>query len=372
MNRPLWRRIAAILSLGLVAFALAACGSDDGGDSSDPTSTGASGSGEVGWDSAGLQASLQGAPFQPRIINSPNGLGVGTNRIAVALQTADGQLVSDAQVTARVFRLAEDPNDEPQTGEQVAEITLITRTLDVHEDHQHADPGVASLAPTIEGDAATHPIANAPAPRAVEAARLHEDALTTVYTAEVEFDAQGWWGISLDVTSGGQTYEDLRVTRFVLNDPPMPIVGDEAIPAVQLILDDVDGDASQISTAAEPVEDMLDQTIADAVQNGRPTVIAFVTPAFCQTRFCGPVLELVVAPVWQDYGDQVDFVHVEPYVIEAARNQGVLQPVQAVFDWGLETEPFIYVIDAEGVITAAIEGITDEAELRAEVEAVLP
>ncbi len=357
------RRLAAIVLVGGAALVLAACG---GGDDS-----GNEGAPESSWDAAAVQQSISGTPFQPVITNSPNGVGVGTSRISVALFAEDGTLVSNANITARFYRLAPVPDDEPEVAELVTEVGLTSRTLDIDAEHQHAAPQGARMTPNgVPDGTSTRPVANT-APRDDEVrAPAHEDALTTVYTANVEFDRAGWWGVALDVMVDGEPYRGLQMRRYVLEDTPMPGVGDPAIPTEHRTLSEAGGDVSLVSTAAQPIEEMLDLTVAEALENGRPSVIAFVTPAFCQTRFCGPVLEAVVAPVWHDFGDRVNFVHVEPYEIETARSQGVLQPVPAVLEWKLETEPFIYVVDADGIVTAAIEGITDEAELRAAVEAV--
>ena len=54
-------------------------------------------------------------------------------------------------------------------------------------------------------------------------------------------------------------------------------------------------------------------TVAEAIDTKKPTLIAFATPAFCQTRFCGPVIEEVVAPLAKDYRGRANFVHIEPY-----------------------------------------------------------
>lgn len=356
MTQRLLRRIAVTLGAAAIALALAACGGDDS-DGND---------GPLRWDSQSLEASAQGAPFTAGIMNSPNGIGVGTNRVVLALFAEDGTLVSDAAIDATVYRLAADPNAEPEVAEEVAAVNFVARTLDVHEDHQHADPGVARLSP----HSSNRPIANVPPLRTDPAIPAHEDALTTVYTAQLDFDTAGWWGVALDVQVDGETYQGIRIRRFVLEDTPMPRIGEQAVATEQLTLSDVDGPQA-ISTQAEPVEDLLDQTVAEALQSGQPSVIAFVTPAFCQTRFCGPVLDAVVMPVYRDFGDRVNFLHIEPFELEALRTNGQYLPVQAVIDWGLETEPFIYVVDAEGIVVAAIEGITDEAELREAVEAAL-
>src|SRR5690606_16540549 len=137
-----------------------------------------------------------------------------------------------------------------------------------------------------------------------------------------------------------------------------------------LTLADVD-DAAAISSQPEPNEAMLDQTVAAALDGGKPVVIAFVTPAFCVTRYCGPVMDAVVQPAFEQYGDRVEFIHIEPYDLAKARGDAVLEPVPAVVEWGLRTEPFIFVIDGEGIVRVKLEGVTDLAELSEAIESVL-
>lgn len=345
------RRSAAGALLGAAALGLVACGTTD----------------EVSWDAGGMQASFEGVPFTAIVTNSPNSLGVGQNRVEIVLQDDDGGLVADAEIVARFYRLADRPDEEPTAGEERGTATFVMRTLDLSAAHD-ADSTGARLDGT---GASTHRIANAAPGDTRSATPGHEGELTTAYTAVTTFDESGWWGIALDVTVGGKTYSDLLIRRFVLEDTPMPGIGDAAIPSEQLTLADVDGDLTAVSSATTPEADLLDETIADALKSGKPVVIAFVTPAYCQTRFCGPVLELAVIPAWQTYGDRVEFIHVEPYNLELLRATGAFEPVPTVLEWGLETEPFVYVIGRDGKVTAAIEGITDLGEIVAAIEAAL-
>jgi hypothetical protein len=345
------RRSGIALLLG-AALGLAACGSSEH---------------DVTWDAAGVQASFQGVPFAAVVANSPNSLGVGLNRVEVILQDGTGALIADAEIVARFYRLADRPDEEPTVGEERDSQTLVMRTLDLNAGHETAPTGAR-----LDGAApSTHSIANA-APRPLAATNpAHEGDLTAAYTTMTTFDASGWWGIALDVTITGKTYSNLLIRRFVLEDTPMPGIGDAAIPSKQLTLADVDGDLAAVSSATVPQADLLDETIADALGTGKPVVIAFVTPAYCQTRFCGPVLELAVTPAWQTYGDRVEFLHIEPYNLEKLRTTGAFEPVPTVFEWGLETEPFIYVIGRDGTVVAAIEGITNLDELVTAIEAAL-
>jgi hypothetical protein len=90
-------------------------------------------------------------------------------------------------------------------------------------------------------------------------------------------------------------------------------------------------------------------------------VIAFATPAFCQTAICGPTLERIkeIAPAHPG----VDFVHVEVYTnLDDPDN---LEVVPSIIEWGLPTEPWIFVVDADGIVTHRFEGLVTAEELDA-------
>ncbi len=118
-------------------------------------------------------------------------------------------------------------------------------------------------------------------------------------------------------------------------------------------------------------------SVADALTAQEPFVLAFATPAFCQTAMCGPLLENVKT-VAADY-PTLTFINVEPYMM--AFTEGRLQPVLAdgqlqaaawTDAWGLRSEPWIFVIDGDGKVTAKFEGAVAEDELRDAFDAVAP
>ena len=63
-------------------------------------------------------------------------------------------------------------------------------------------------------------------------------------------------------------------------------------------------------------------------------------------------------------------MHVEIYENIHVSNRNELIVVPAVEEWNLPSEPWLYVTDDSGTVTAAFEGAVSDAELRAALEEV--
>ena len=304
--------------LGGAALLLAACGGEGDGVSA------------AHWDAYGIAESQEDSEFTPIILNSP--LGVGPNRVEVAL--TDGGARSPAgPVTGQLYRLADDPDEDSEARVLHAELSLSPRSI------------------------------------ATSGASASVGSSPTVYIANVEFDAPGWWGLSLSVDLDGEHTEGVLVRFWVREHTSEPAVGDPAPRSTQLTLRDVD-DVTEIDSTVLPNPSFHDLTIAEALDSGKPVVVAFVTPAFCQTRFCGPVMESVIIPTSEQYGDRIHVVHVEPFNLASAR-EGRLEPVAAVQEWGLLQEPFVFIVAQDGTIAAKFEGIMEAEEVSAVLDALL-
>jgi hypothetical protein len=110
-------------------------------------------------------------------------------------------------------------------------------------------------------------------------------------------------------------------------------------------------------------------SVGEAVIDG-PTVIVFATPAWCESRTCGPLLDQV-GELSSDYPD-LNFVHVEIYEDTQVDSVDDLVAVPAVTEWGIPSEPWVFVTDGDGTVTATFEGVASDAELRAAFDAVSP
>ncbi|MDH4116084.1 MAG: hypothetical protein OEX04_01545 [Acidimicrobiia bacterium] len=181
------------------------------------------------------------------------------------------------------------------------------------------------------------------------------------YVATFDFPRAGVW--SATISNSGSSAQ--TSTFQVQEDPVVPEVGESAPPSQTLTA--ADAPLSEISTDPEPDPRLYEISIADAVESGQPSVIVFATPAFCTTAICGPTLEVVKA-VAQDH-EKVHFIHVEVYE-NVDDPGGELVEVDAIGEWGLLTEPWVFVIDANGVVSARYEGTVGAAELEDALDAL--
>lgn len=171
-----------------------------------------------------------------------------------------------------------------------------------------------------------------------------------VYVARTAFDKPGSWGVEVSAQEPGKTADVARIGFEVLAQDPSPGIGDVAPRSKNLTLKDVNGDRSKISSASYDDSILHRISIADAVTNGKPTVILFATPAFCTSRTCGPSHQVVMS-LAQNYGDKVNFIHVEVY--KEFQN---FTPADAMGEWRLQTEPWLFFVDKNGKIVDKFEG----------------
>jgi hypothetical protein len=100
----------------------------------------------------------------------------------------------------------------------------------------------------------------------------------------------------------------------------------------------------------EPACPLHTISLDDALTAGRPTVVTFATPLLCSSQMCGPVVdEQMVAA--DKLGGKASFIHVEIY---PSRNTA--KPARTFLQYGFTTEPWLLVVDRDGVIRARHEG----------------
>jgi hypothetical protein len=182
------------------------------------------------------------------------------------------------------------------------------------------------------------------------------DSAKAVYVSDVNFPRDGNWNVIAVFHQGNAYSASLVPTIKVAPRPQIPSVGDRPPLIHTPTAADVKGRLSKIDTRSPP-DDMHSADLADALGK-RPIVLLFATPALCQSRVCGPVVD-VAEEVKHEMGRGVDFIHMEVYNGNNASNG--YRPQLLAF--GLRTEPWLFVIDRKGIIRTRIEGAFSAAEL---------
>jgi hypothetical protein len=177
-----------------------------------------------------------------------------------------------------------------------------------------------------------------------------------VYVGYPSFDATGVWAADLSIQDDGVD-DEVRGCFEVTARGTTPAIGEGAPSSDVPTRDDVEN-LMEISTDDDPNPRFYSTTPAEAIKKGDPFVLVFATPKYCTSQVCGPTLD-EVARVVADYPD-LTVIHTEIY--EDLEPTSPVVP--AVEEWGLPSEPWVFVVDSKGLVAAKYEGSVSDQELR--------
>jgi hypothetical protein len=290
---------------------------------------------------------LEAADGPSSLVVSPAALVFykGENRYPFGVFERDRTQVPDAEVALYFARV---PGQKGRTGDKFAAATGSPRAKKA-EKRALDEQAVGPLPARIES------MQTQPAFRA-QTTTSDPDAATVVYATDVNFPANGEWRIAALIKNDGELTATLLPSAVVGNYEKIPQVGQRAPLIHTPTSSDVGGDLSKITTRIPPdTQNKVDY--ADALGK-EPIVLLFATPQFCQSRVCGPVVD-VAEQVKQIYGDEVAFIHMEIY-----KDNDPSKPVRPqVSAFHLPSEPWLFAIGRNGRITAEIEGAFGVEEL---------
>jgi len=193
-----------------------------------------------------------------------------------------------------------------------------------------------------------------------------------VYTVELAFDEPGDWGVGLAITESDGSVRDASTMVQVKDLSAAPSIGATVPRSVNKTSSDVAA-LDELTTDPDPDPDLHTLTIAEAVDDPKPLVVVFATPAHCQTATCGPQVDVVKSLKTQNESD-VNFIHIEvydnPLEIQGDLSRGRISPTFT--EWNLPTEPWTFIVDGDGVLQAKFEGFATTQELEEALAAVLP
>ena len=181
-------------------------------------------------------------------------------------------------------------------------------------------------------------------------AATEQDPFAAVYAAQIPFRKPGAYSVLVATSVNGKLVAaptQVQVSSKAAD--PIPEVGEMAPRVRTDTLASAKGDVSKIDTR-QPPDDMHAQSFA-ALAGKKPVALLFATPQLCQSRVCGPVVD-IAAQMKAKYGKQIDFIHQEVYV-DNDPNKGLREPLR---QFRLRTEPWLFVVGRDGRITARMEG----------------
>jgi len=192
-----------------------------------------------------------------------------------------------------------------------------------------------------------------------------------VFVADLDLDTAGAYELDISFTSSIGAPIFAQTSFLLKEEPSTPALGSPA-PASVTHTAALTDDISHITTSPVPDLDLYELSIHEALQQDKPVVIVFATPAFCVSATCGPqVGELT--KVKESVGDRANYIHVEvfeePHLVKEARPTGGLVP--AVEEWGLPTEPWTFIIDSQGLVRAKFEQFTTASEIESNLREIL-
>ena len=182
-----------------------------------------------------------------------------------------------------------------------------------------------------------------------EQAATESDPFAAVYAADVPLRKPGRHAIlAVTIADGRAVAAPSEIEVVTDAQDKVPAVGEPAPKARTDTVASAGGDVEAIDTR-RPTSDMHGDF--SKVVGDKPVALLFATPQLCQSRVCGPVVDVALQQRAR-YGDQVEFIHQEVYTGNDP-DKGVRKPMQ---EFKLPTEPWLFVVGGDGKITARLEG----------------
>ena len=183
-----------------------------------------------------------------------------------------------------------------------------------------------------------------------------------IYTATVQFDREGRWGILAATTASNKKFEASAGINVSIKSL-VPELGSKPPISTTKTTNQL-SQLPSITSDPNPNIRLYRTSLHEAIPSGLPTIVVFATPAFCKTSTCGPQLE-ILSELEFNYREKANFVHVEiydnPNEIQGDISRGVISP--EVLKWNLPSEPWTFMIDSDGLIYSRFEGFTTFDEL---------
>ncbi len=288
-------------------------------------------------DGRSLRQVLKGADGPAEVIVEPAAMVFrsGKNRYPFEVFTRERSPISDAEVALYYAKVPRPkPGAASRSGNRGAVAKAEQQALD--------EPAIGPFPASAES------LATKPEFRAKSTSE-DPDAAGVVYSTQLSFPGDGEWRVAAILREEGELKGALLAGVVVGEFEKVPKPGQSAPFIHTPTSQDAGGNLSKITTRIPPdTQNKVDY--ADALGK-EPIVLLFATPQFCQSRVCGPVVD-VAEQAKHEYEDKAAFIHMEIY----NENDPGKQVRPQVRAFHLPTEPWLFTIDRQGVVRDAVEG----------------
>jgi hypothetical protein len=182
-------------------------------------------------------------------------------------------------------------------------------------------------------------------------AASEQDPFSAVFAAQVPFKKPGKYAVLAVTNEGGTQRASTAGIRVIKpSQDKIPEVGQMAPKIKTDTLATAKGNIRSIDTRLPPEPDMHEKSF-DQLVGKKPIALVIAAPQLCQSRVCGPVVD-IATQLKARYGDRMAFIHQEVYT-DNDPNKGLREPLRRL---NLQTEPWLFVVNKDGRITARLEG----------------
>ena len=184
-----------------------------------------------------------------------------------------------------------------------------------------------------------------------------------VYTSIATFDRAGTWGIGVTYETSNGLIERTSSTIEVTEKSLAPSVGNKAYPS-RNITNTVTSNMNELSSDPNPYSPFYEYSIEESIDKRMSSLILFASPAYCTTGTCGPQMD-IVKNLHANFSKEMVFIHVEIYEnpSDIKGDLSNTQVVQAVKDWNLPSEPWVFLVDKDGIVKQRFEGLATYQEI---------
>ena len=216
------------------------------------------------------------------------------------------------------------------------------------------------------------PRSTAPPPKATIGSA--GDGIGIYEALDVTFPTSGFWTVTVEVALDPP--QQIETAVEVVAKAQVPAPGEDAPKTENPTQASSEMPIEAIDSRSGPagLDELADpllhrESVASVLAEGRPCVVIVSTPAFCVSKFCGPLTDIVndLADEARKAGSDVGFVHLEVW-----RSFEKAEVNRFAADWILTRgaegrEPWIFLIDRTGKIAERWDNLVAEGELRSAI-----